>query len=122
MAGFGEGQDQVQQDIKDIKTDDMESEEVDIFERVAKFEELQRRRDKHRKDKMMLKGNDLKYNVYLNKMNKMTRMDLGLDIEGYKDYVQNLKIFAAYNRDWEILADDKFETIQGGSHSMFETE
>jgi hypothetical protein len=30
-------------------------------------------------------------------MNKLTRMDLGLDVEAYKDYVNNLKIFAKYN-------------------------
>jgi len=41
-----------------------------------------------------LRGNDLRYNVYLKKMNKLTRKDLGLDVEAYKDYCNNLKIFA----------------------------
>ena len=34
----------------------------------------------------------MRYNVYLKKMNKLTRMDLGLDVEGYKDYVVGGKI------------------------------
>jgi hypothetical protein len=33
-------------------------------------------------------------------------MDIGLDVEAYKDYVNNLKIFAKYNQDYEVLADD----------------
>lgn len=31
-------------------------------------------------------------------------MELGLDVEGYKDYVNNVKMFAKYNNDYEILA------------------
>ena len=54
----------------------------------------------------MLKGNDLRYNVYLKKMNKLMRMDIGLDVEAYKDYCNNLKVFAKYNQDYEILAND----------------
>lgn len=42
-------------------------------------------------------------------------MDLGLDVEGYKDYVNNLKIFAKYNKDWEILAND-MKPIPGFAH------
>lgn len=80
-----------------MKTDDMESEEGDIFERVNKFNELQKRLDQHRKEQRMLKGNDLRYNVYLKKMNKLMRMDIGLDVEAYKDYCNNLKVFAKYN-------------------------
>jgi len=102
MANFGEGK--YAQDIELVKTDDIESEEADIFERVKKFEELQKRFDKHRKEKRQLRGNDLRYNVYLRKMNKLTRMDLGLDVEAYKDYVNNLKVFAKFNKDYEILA------------------
>lgn len=48
MANLGEGK--YQQDIELIKTDDIESEEIDIFERVKKFDELQRRLDKHRNE------------------------------------------------------------------------
>ena len=34
-------------------------------------------------------------------------MDLGLDVEGYKDYVHNLKMFAKYNEDYQIFANDQ---------------
>lgn len=36
-------------------------------------------------------------------MNKLARADLGLDIAGYKDYVNNLKEFAHLNNDLSIL-------------------
>jgi len=45
----------------------------------------------HRKEHMRLRGNDLRFNIYLRKMNKLARRDLGLDIEAYKDYINNLK-------------------------------
>jgi hypothetical protein len=38
MANFGVGENE--QDITLVKTDDIESEEADIFERVNKFNEL----------------------------------------------------------------------------------
>lgn len=81
-------------------TDGMESEETDIFERKRKFEKLLERFEKHKQGNLlMLKGNDLRYNVYLRKMNKYARKDLGLDIAGYKDYVNNLKEFANVRDD-----------------------
>jgi hypothetical protein len=46
MANLGEGQ----QDLELIKTDDIESEEADIFQRVEKFNELNKRFEKHRKE------------------------------------------------------------------------
>lgn len=95
MANFGEGK--YAEDIELVKTDDFDSEEADIFERVKKFDELQRRFQNHRKEHRSLRGNDLRYNVYLKKMNKLTRKDLGLDVEAYKDYCNNLKIFAEYD-------------------------
>ena len=94
LANLGTGK---EQELEKMKTDDMESEEGDIFERVNKFNELQKRLDQHRKEQRMLKGNDLRYNVYLKKMNKLMRMDIGLDVEAYKDYCNNLKVFAKYN-------------------------
>lgn len=33
-------------------------------------------------------------------MSKLMRKDLGLDVEAYKDYVHNLKMFAEYNTDY----------------------
>lgn len=78
----------------------MPSEDIDIFDRVKTFEELQKRFAKHRIEKGHLKGNDLRYNIYLSKMTKLMRKDLGLDVEAYKDYVHNLKLFAQYNTDY----------------------
>lgn len=92
-----------------MKTDDMESDEVDIFKRVEKFKELQKRMEQHK----TLRGNDLRYNVYLKKMQKLVRKDLGLDVEAYKNYVNNIKIFAKYNRDYEILAQDDVDIPRG---------
>ncbi len=60
-----------------------------------------------------MRGNDLRYNIYLKKMNKLCRMDLGLDVEGYKDYVNNLKIFAKQNEDCQILAMDNINSFKG---------
>lgn len=77
--------------LEEVKTEEIESEEVDIFERKHKFDELQRRMDKHRREKAHLRGNDLRFNMYMRKMNKLTRKDLGLDMEAYKDYINNLR-------------------------------
>ena len=51
-----------------------------------------------------LKGNDLRYNVYLKKLNKLSRKDLGLDLAAYKDYVNNLRDFAHINKDLDVFA------------------
>ena len=53
---------------------------------------------------LSLKGNDLRYNVYLRKMQKLTRNDLGLDVIAYKDYLNNLKEFANINQDLNAFA------------------
>lgn len=81
-------------------TDGMESDEADIFERKRKFEKLLQRFERHREENVLtLKGNDLRYNVYLKKLNKFARKDLGIDVAGYKDYVANLKEFASVRDD-----------------------
>jgi len=50
-------------------TEDIESDDPDIFERTKKFEKILKKFNKHRDEKMMtLRGNDLRYNVYLNKL------------------------------------------------------
>ena len=90
LANMGEGASAIG-NLEEAKTEEIESEEVDIFERKQKFEELLRRIEKHRKEKFLLRGNDLRYNTYMRKLNKLTRMDLGLDIEAYKNYINNLK-------------------------------
>ena len=101
MANFGVGTED--RDIALVKTDDFDSEEADIFQRVKTFDELRKRFEKHKEDNRKLRGNDLRYNVYLKKMNKLTRTDLGLDLEAYKDYVNNLEEFAKVNDDYDIL-------------------
>ena len=72
-----------------------------------------RRFDKHRKEYAHLRGNDLRYNIYMKKLQKLTRMDLGLDVEAYKDYINNLKQFAHLNNDFEIYAR---ESLKIGTH------
>jgi hypothetical protein len=52
-------------------------------------------------------------------MEKLTRMEHGLDLEGYKDYVNNLKEFAKFNKDWEILAQDNAIPHYGTMQSAY---
>ena len=86
-------------------TEDIDSDDPDIFERTKKFERVLKKFNKHRDEKLIaLKGNDLRYNVYLKKLNKLSRKDLGLDVLAYKDYVNNLKEFAHINKDLNIFA------------------
>lgn len=86
-------------------TDDIDSDEPEIFERKRKFEKVLKKFNKHRDDKMIaLRGNDLRYNVYLKKLEKLSRKDLGLDVAAYKDYCNNLKEFAHINKDLNIFA------------------
>lgn len=100
--------------LDEIKTTDIESEEADIFERKNKFEVLLKRLEKHRRETAHLRGNDLRYNIYMRKLNKLTRMDLGLDVEAYKDYINNLKQFAHVNNDFEIYARDSLKVDEYG--------
>lgn len=46
-------------------------------------------------------------------MNKLVRKDIGLDVETYKNYVNNVKLFAKFNRDYEILARDEYDLPRG---------
>lgn len=86
-------------------TDGIDSDDPDIFERTRKFDLVLKKFNKHRNEKLVaLKGNDLRYNVYLKKLQKLSRKDLGLDVAAYKDYVNNLKEFAHINKDLNIFA------------------
>lgn len=96
-------------DLEGARTTDIESEEGDIFERKRKFDQLVKRIEKHRKEKAHLRGNDLRHNIYMRKLEKLTRHDLGLDVEAYRDYVNNLKAFAHVNQDFEIYARDSLK-------------
>jgi hypothetical protein len=115
--------------IDDEDTDGMESDEVDIFERKRKFEKVLDRFERHRREnRLQLKGNDLRYNVYLKKLKKYARKDLGLDIAGYKDYVSNLRQFARVNNDFDVFAKDSLfneeyaETPYVRGHQLFNVE
>lgn len=91
-------------------TDGIDSDDPDIFERTKKFEKILRKFNKHRDAKAVsLKGNDLKYNVYLKKLEKLSRKDLGLDILAYKDYVHNLKEFAHLNKDLNMFSSESLK-------------
>lgn len=48
-------------------------------------------------------------------MSKLMRKDLGLDVEAYKDYTHNLKMFAQYNSDYQVLAEDHLNTFEAGT-------
>ena len=99
----------IETEIDDEDTDGMESDEADIFERKRKFEKLLDRFEKHKEEnRSLLRGNDLRYNVYLKKLNKFARKDLGLDVAAYKDYVNNLKEFATVSNDMSFFAIDNF--------------
>lgn len=106
--------------LEEVKTEEIESEEVDIFERKNKFDELLRRIEKHRRENAHLRGNDLRYNIYMKKLNKLTRKDLGLDLEAYKDFINNLKQFAHVNKDFELFARDSLATNQPEYRELLE--
>ena len=84
----------------DRDTDGQESDEPDIFDRKEKFDKLLKKFEEHRKEKgLQLRGNDLRSNIWLKKMQKLARGGLGLDLLGHKDYINNLKEFASTNSD-----------------------
>jgi len=78
------------QDYEDMPTEEIDSDEGDVFLRKRNFELLARRFEKHRKEHPT-KGNDIKYNTYVLKLHRMARSDLGIDVEGYKDYINTLE-------------------------------
>lgn len=54
----------------------------------------------------------------MRKLSKLTRMDLGLDIEAYKDYVNNLKKFAHLNYDFQLFAQDSLRLDQYSEYNQ----
>lgn len=105
--------------IGEVATTDIDSDDPDVIERNIKFEELKRRFEKHKKYSLdMLHGNDYRFNNYLRKMHKLAyKKEGGLDVEAYKNYLDNLlefrKLQNVYrpdlkdniNKGWEELAD-----------------
>jgi hypothetical protein len=108
---------EVEGGLSELQTSEIESEEANVLERKKNFDELVKRFEKNRKENRLLSGNDYKYNLYLKKMTKLTRLDLGLDFESYKDYINNLHEFAKYKefKDYtSIVALDNEEPIERG--------
>lgn len=87
---------------EEMNTDDINSDEGEFFSRKKNFEIISKKLDIYMKEKFILfKGNDLKYNNYIRKIEKLS-MKQSLDIEGYKDYIENLK----------NLSESKNKTLQ----------
>lgn len=66
-----------------------------------------------------MKGNDLRSNIWLKKMEKLARGDLGLDLLGYKDYINNLKEFANVNSDAAFFAQENMFNDGGQGQKSF---
>ena len=81
-----------QVDIEKVQTTDIDSDDPDVIERSIKFEELKRRFANHRQYSLdVMNANDFKFNNYLRKMDKLSNKKYGgIDIEGYRDYLNNL--------------------------------
>jgi hypothetical protein len=85
-----------------MDTDGINSDEEEFFSRKKNFDIISKKLDKYMTEKFHLfKGNDLKYNNYVRKIQKLS-MKQSLDLEGYKDYIENLK----------NISDSKNKTLQ----------
>jgi len=72
--------------------------------RRRNFEVLSKKLDKYLVTKMKLfKGNDLQYNIYVRKIDKLSRGG-NLDFEGYKDFIEKI---SKMNESKSILANSK---------------
>lgn len=98
--------------VEEVQTTDIDSDEPSVFERNIKFEELRKRFDNHKEYSLnVLGGNDYRLNIYLRKMNKLSRSKYGgLDVEGYKDYLNNLLQFKKIKANFrpDNFAEEKF--------------
>lgn len=75
----------------DEDTDNIDSDDHNVTNRKRNFEILSRRLNNYLDKSMRLyKGNDLKYNTYIRKIDKLSKFG-NIDIEGFKDYVDNIK-------------------------------
>jgi len=88
-----------------MDTDQINSDEGEFFARKRNFEIISKKLDIYMKEKFHLyKGNDLKYNNYVRKIQKLS-MKQSLDIEGYKDYINNLKnLSESKNKTFQNIA------------------
>lgn len=88
-----------------MDTDQINSDEGEFFSRKNNFEIISKKLDKYMKEKFHLfRGKDLKYNNYVRKIQKLS-MKQSLDIEGYKDYIENLKkLSESKNKTFQSIA------------------
>lgn len=88
-----------------MDTDQINSDEGEFFARKNNFEIVSKKLDIYMKEKFHLfRGKDLKYNNYVRKIQKLS-MKQSLDIEGYKDYIDNLKILSeSKNKTFQSIA------------------
>lgn len=88
-----------------MDTDQINSDEGEFFARKHNFEIVSKKLDKYMKEKFHLfRGKDLKYNNYVRKIQKLS-MKQSLDIEGYKDYIENLKkLSESKNKTFQTIA------------------
>ncbi len=88
-----------------METDQINSDEGEFFARKRNFEIISKKLDNYMKEKFHLyRGNDLKYNNYVRKIQKLS-MKQSLDIEGYKDYIENLKkLSESKNKTFQNIA------------------
>lgn len=88
-----------------MDTDQINSDEGEFFARKKNFEIVSKKLDIYMKEKFNLfRGKDLKYNNYVRKIQKLS-MKQSLDIEGYKDYIENLKkLSESKNKTFQSIA------------------
>lgn len=59
--------------MEEVATTDIESDDIDVFQKKKNFEEIATRLEKHRFENSHLKGNDYAYNVYVRKLERLAR-------------------------------------------------
>lgn len=69
------------------------------------------------------KGNDLKYNVYVRKMEKLVRRDMGIDLEGYREHINNIIQLRKLDKNFEPIEHNVHdENIMDAYHKKKEEE
>jgi hypothetical protein len=59
--------------LENAKTTDIDSEELNIFERKKNFDEISKRLEKEKELLHISKGNTYKFNMYIKKLEKMAK-------------------------------------------------
>ncbi len=75
----------------EMNTDDINSDDFDFYSRKRNFDIISKKMNKYLDTKFqMYRGNDLRYNNYLRKLEKLSKHE-NLDYEGFKDYLKGVK-------------------------------